>query len=36
MVEVLRDSMRQHGIPLGARNELLALLAPMKRDVVER
>jgi hemoglobin len=36
MVEVLRDSMRKHGVPLSARNELLALLAPMKRDVVER
>ena len=35
LVEVLRDSMRNHGIPLGARNELLQILAPMKRDVVE-
>jgi hemoglobin len=36
LVEVLRDSMRKHGIPLRERNELLAILAPMKRDVVER
>jgi hemoglobin len=35
LVEVLRDSMRQHDIPLSARNELLEILAPMKRDVVE-
>jgi hemoglobin len=35
LVEVLRDSMRNHDIPLSARNELLEILAPMKRDVVE-
>ena len=35
LVEVLRDSMRKHDIPLSARNELLEILAPMKRDVVE-
>ena len=35
LVEVLQESMRRHGIPLGARNELLEILAPMKRDVVE-
>jgi hemoglobin len=35
LVEVLRDSMRQHDVPLSARNELLEILAPMKRDVVE-
>lgn len=34
-VEVLRDSMRAHDIPLSARNELLEILAPMKRDVVK-
>jgi hemoglobin len=34
-VEVLRDSMRAHAIPLAARNELLEILAPMKRDVVK-
>jgi hemoglobin len=36
LVEVLRESMRKHGIALRERNELLAILAPMKRDVVER
>ncbi|MEJ1960100.1 MAG: group 1 truncated hemoglobin [Gammaproteobacteria bacterium] len=35
LVEVLRDAMRHHDIPLSARNELLGILAPMKRDVVE-
>jgi hemoglobin len=34
MVELLRDIMVRHGIGLRERNELLALLAPMKRDVV--
>jgi hemoglobin len=32
--QVLRDSMRRHGVPLRARNELLRI--PMKRDIVER
>ena len=36
MVEVLRTSMRRHGVGLRERNELLRILAPMKRDVVER
>lgn len=36
LVEVLRTSMRQHGVGLRERNELLKILAPMKRDVVER
>jgi hemoglobin len=35
-VELLRDVMRSHGIGLSERNELLEILAPMKRDVVER
>jgi hemoglobin len=35
LVEVLRVAMRQHGVPLAARNELLEILAPMKRDVVK-
>ena len=35
MVEVLRDSLRRHGVHLRERNELLALLAPMERDIVE-
>jgi hemoglobin len=34
MVEVLRDSLRRHHVHLRERNELLALLAPMERDVV--
>lgn len=35
LVQILRDSMRRHHVRLRERNELLALLAPMKRDVVE-
>jgi hemoglobin len=35
VVEVLRSSMRDQGVRLSERNELLALLAPMKRDIVE-
>jgi hemoglobin len=36
LVQILRDSMRHHHIGLRERNELLALLAPMKRDIVEQ
>ncbi len=36
LVEVLREALRSHGVGLRERNELLAILAPMKRDVVER
>ena len=36
LVQVLRDSMRRHGVALRERNELLKILAPMKRDVVEK
>jgi hemoglobin len=36
LVEILRDAMVRHGIGLRERNELLAILAPMKRDVVTR
>ncbi len=36
MVEILRKVMIRHGVGLGERNELLALLAPMKRDVVTK
>jgi hemoglobin len=36
LVQVLKDSMQRHGIAIRERNELLAILAPMKRDVVER
>ncbi len=35
MVAILRDIMRRRHVPIGARNALLGLLAPMKRDVVE-
>ena len=34
LVEILRESLRRHHVRLRERNELLALLAPMKRDVV--
>ncbi len=34
-VESLRRLLRERGVPLGATNRLLALLAPMKRDIVE-
>jgi len=36
LVQVLKDSMQRHGIAIRERNELLAILAPMKRDIVER
>lgn len=35
LVEVLRAAMRAQQVPLSARNELLEILAPMKRDVVK-
>ncbi len=35
LVEILRRQMRRHHVGLPERNELLALLAPMKRDIVE-
>jgi hemoglobin len=35
LVEILRTTMRRHHVALPERNELLALLAPMKRDVVD-
>jgi hemoglobin len=35
LVEALRGAMRAQGVPLAARNELLEILAPMKRDVVK-
>ncbi len=34
-VEQLRATLISHGVHLRERNELLALLAPMKRDIVE-
>jgi len=36
LVEVLKNAMQRHGIAIRERNELLAILAPMKRDIVER
>ena len=35
MVDDLRAILRERHVPLGATNQLLRLLAPMKRDVVE-
>jgi len=35
LVQIMRDAMLAHHVALSERNELLALLAPMKRDVVE-
>lgn len=35
LVQILRNSMRDHHVALRERNELLALLAPMKREIVE-
>ncbi len=35
LVTVLRQVLRERHVPLAARNQLLRLLAPMKRDVVE-
>lgn len=35
MVAILRIQLRRHHVGLGERNELLAILAPMKRDIVE-
>lgn len=35
MVADLREILRQRHVSMGATNELLRLLAPMKRDVVE-
>ena len=34
LVEVLQQSMDAKGIPFGTQNKLLALLAPMHRDVI--
>jgi len=34
-VELLREVLANHRVPLRERNELLALLAPMKGDVVD-
>lgn len=36
LVEVLQDAMDAKGIPFRAQNRMLALLAPMHRDIVTR
>lgn len=36
LVEQLQQAMDEEGVPFGTQNRLLALLAPMKRDIVER
>jgi hemoglobin len=36
LVQLLRSALIEHHVRLRERNELLALLAPMKRDVVEK
>jgi len=33
-VDILREEMDRAGVDAGAKNELLKLLAPMKRDIV--
>jgi hemoglobin len=35
LVNTLRQVLVERRVPLGARNELLRLLAPMKRDVID-
>lgn len=35
LVEDLQDAMQAHGIPFSTQNRLLALLAPMYRDIVK-
>jgi hemoglobin len=35
LVATLRQVLAERRVPLGARNELLKLLAPMKRDVID-
>lgn len=36
LVEVLQDAMDAKGIPFRAQNRMLALLAPMHRDIINR
>ena len=36
MVEILRGSLNRAGVPESAKNELLRILAPMKRDIVSK
>jgi hypothetical protein len=35
LVENLLDAMRARGLPVATQNELLALLAPMQREIVQ-
>jgi hemoglobin len=35
LVELLKDSMAASGVPFRAQNRLLALLAPMHREIVD-
>ena len=36
LMEALRVAMREHDVPLAARNELLEVIAPVRRDVATR
>ena len=36
LVENLVDAMTERGVPLGAQNDLLAILAPMRGDVIRQ
>ncbi|NVJ97806.1 MAG: group 1 truncated hemoglobin [Alphaproteobacteria bacterium] len=36
LVEQLQQAMDEEGVPFHSQNKLLAILAPMKRDIVER
>ena len=36
LVEVLQDAMNARGIPFATQNQMLALLAPMHREIVTR
>ena len=36
VVQWLRESLDRHGVSTSAKNELLAVLAPMKRDIVTK
>lgn len=36
VVEHLRDAMEENGVPFRVQNRLLALLAPMQRDIVTK
>jgi len=36
LVENLVDAMTEQGVPIAAQNELLAILAPMRRDVIRQ